>query len=147
MDAPRVTLCVTPKRDAAGCLRHPFFIFFLIFHGCAASHASHDTAGLRLRRPLCFFFAAAPRVTLCVTLRGAAVRRNPFKYLPLAPMHHPTKFHVIPSSSLGGVRRHRDRQTNKQTHKVTSLTHHTFLSIISSRRFVYSQRQNLLHRL
>ena len=31
-------------------------------------------------------------------------------------MHHPTKFHVIPSSSLGGVCRHTNRQTNKQTH-------------------------------
>ena len=31
-------------------------------------------------------------------------------------MHHPTKFHVIPSSSLGGVRRHTDRQTHTQTH-------------------------------
>ena len=35
--------------------------------------------------------------------------------LPSTSMYHPTKFHVNPSSSLGGVREHTNKHTEKHT--------------------------------
>ena len=111
-------------------------VFFFVFRGCAASHALRDAAGRRcaargtaaqrkaplrgvgrLRHP-----ATRPKqrpTAAILRLRracGAAGSSNLSQNLPLAPMHHPTKFHVIPSSSLGGVRRHTNKQTDNQTH-------------------------------
>ena len=112
------------------------FYFFPFFCGRTASHALRDAAGRRcaargtaaqrkaplrgagrLRHP-----ATRPKqrpTAAILRLRracGAAGSSNLSQNLPLAPMHHPTKFHVIPSSSLGGVRRHTNKQTDKQTH-------------------------------